>query len=442
MNILLLSVPMDTTYERDAMKVMPPLGVYVLAGVLREHGYEVEVYDHEFLADIYDGGWPEDVIEELVYGMDLVGISSNSFNWGVSKQLIEKIKSLENPPYVFCGGVHPTFYYRHIMENTQADAVIMGDGEEPIIGLVEGLEHHKDLSRVKNLIYRENGIVYYKPFEKYKEFIDYGEPAFDLIPKGVYYNMPVETSRGCYFHCAFCSILDSHNWRGLDAASSIKRIEKAGKLAGDISIYDSVYIADNCFTGSVERATDIFDNIMFTGESYKIHFEARCTDVLKDNAKFVKSINPERVNSVQIGIESGYDEGLKLLNKGLSTKQIRLCMDTLQEIDVAKKAFLSFVIGLPWEGRDDCEKTIEFAHEMERKYGAMVGINWWLPLKSRLTDEGNKYGIVIPGEEYDNPTWVKNPKILKQTYQNLSREDLIYLHSKYKDDLHFIVDVI
>lgn len=442
MNILLASVPMNKDYERDAMKVMPPLGVYTIAAILREQGHYVEVYDHEFLLEIYDGEWIEEAILELIDGIDIVGISSNSFNWGVSKQLIDVIKSTDEAPYVVCGGIHPTFYYDHIMKHTDTDAIIIGDGEEPISKLVSCIDQGLDLSKIDNLVYRQGEKICVNNIISHKGFIDYGDVAYDLMPKGVYYNMPVETSRGCHFKCAFCSILDSNNWRGLDVDASVRRIEKAGELAGDISIYNSVYIADNCFTGSIERATEIFNRIMFNKKSYKLHFEARCTDLLKNNAQFVRSINPERINSVQIGIESGYDRGLKLLNKGLTMKQVRDCMETLRVIDVAKKSFLSFVIGLPWESRDDCERTIQFAHEIEAKYGAMIGINWWLPLKSRLTDTGNKYNIEVIGKDYDDIDWIKNPKILSQTYQGLSRKDLIYLHEKYKDQLHFIVDVI
>lgn len=442
MLVKLFSPPMHPSMERDVMKLVPAFGVYVLAGTIREHGHEVEVYDHQILLGAYEEEWDAECIKEIIEDADVVGISSNTFSWGIAKELIEVMKSVKNPPYIVCGGIHATFYDRYVLETTKADAVILGEGEPVFIELLDAIQNEKSKRGIANLSFKEDGNIYYNGFEEYKEFLDYGIPAYDMVPEEMYFNVPVETSRGCKFHCEFCSILDAYNWRGLDAQTAINRIEYASKLTGTVSLFDSVYLVDNCFTADINRATEILKNITYNDKNYSLHFEARCTDILKRNEKFLDAINPVRISTIQIGVECGYDEGLKQIRKALTTDMIVECLENLQKKDLAKKTLLSFIIGFPWEKREECIKTIEFAKYLEERFGAVIGLNWWLPLKSSMTDNIEKYAIKIHPKIYDDPLWTNNFEFLRQAYKSLKVEDFDYLGTKYNKYVTNLVDMI
>lgn len=109
MLVKLFSPPMHPSMERDVMKLVPAFGVYVLAGMIREHGHDVEVYDHQILLGAYEEDWDEECIKEIIEDADVVGISSNTFSWGIAKELIEVMKSVEHPPYIVCGGCSTDF---------------------------------------------------------------------------------------------------------------------------------------------------------------------------------------------------------------------------------------------------------------------------------------------------------------------------------------------
>lgn len=64
---------------------------------------------------------------------------------------------------------------------------------------------------------------------------------------------------------------------------------------------------------------------------------------------------------IQIGIESGYDEGLKKVNKEIKVEDILKTVSLLEKYDLCKNVFTSFIIGFPWESKEECLKTIEFA---------------------------------------------------------------------------------
>ncbi len=442
MLVKLFSPPMHPSMERDVMKLVPAFGVYVLAGTIREHGYDVEVYDHQILLGAYEEEWDTECIKDIISDADIVGISANTFSWAIAKELIEVMKSAEHPPYIICGGIHATFYDQYVLETTKADAVILGEGEQVFVELLDAIKYGKDKRAIANLTFRENGIIYHNGFVEYKEFLDYGTPAYDLVPEEMYFNVPVETSRGCKFHCEFCSILDAYNWRGLSAEKSIQRIEEASKLTKTVSLYDSVYLVDNCFTADIKRATEILRNVTYNDKKYSLHFEARCTDILKENEVFLDAINPSRISTIQIGVECGYNDGLRQIRKALTTDMIEECLQNLQKKDLAKKTLLSFIIGFPWETREHCVQTIEFAKNLEERYGAVIGLNWWLPLKSSMTDNVEKYGINIHPSIYDDPLWTNNVAFLRSAYKSLGLKDFEYIGTKYNDYVTNIVDMV
>jgi len=428
--VILISPPMHPKIERDIMRMVPPLGVYTLAGVLIRNGYDVEVYDHQSLVELYDDSWDAECIKELVSDAQVVGISTNSFNWAMGKELIDTIKSFPEAPYIVCGGIHPTFYDIHALEVSKADAVILGEGEDTILKLVDALEKGQSMEGISNITYRQGGGIVKNNFINPKTFSDYGTPAYELIPEKTYYNIPVETSRGCSFHCEFCSILDAHNWRGLDVESSIGRMSEAAKFVTRNSMFNSIFIIDNCFTTDIGRATNILKNICAQKSNYTIHFESRCTDILKSK-EFLESMVPNRISTIQIGIECGYDEGLLKIKKGLRIKDIEECLRMLESKDLAKKALLSFMIGFPWEKEEDCIKTIEFAKYLENKYRSVIGVNWWMPLKSPILDKSERFGFNFNENIYDDPLWTKNMDFINSAYANLSLGDIKDISRRY-----------
>ena len=445
MNVALFSTPMHPKLERDIMKLVPPLGIFILAGILRDNDHYVEVYDHQTLLDIYDNGWDKNCIKDIITSTNIqvVGISANSFSWGMAKQLIEIIKSIPSKPFVFCGGVHPTFYSDHILKNTDCDAIVFSEGELAVCNLVSAIENNESLEGIDNVIYKNNrGQIIRNLCYEPKIFCDFGKPAYDLIPENTYFNIPVETSRGCLFHCGFCSILDAHNWRGLDSKSAIDRIQKASTLTRKKSLFNSVYLVDNCFTADTNRAIDILKEVTFDKGDYTLQFEARCTDVLSKDHRFIDAINPDRISTIQLGVESGYDESLRRLNKGLTINMVNQSLELLDEIDLAKKTLLSFIVGLPWETREDCIRTIEYAKSLEAKYNMVIGVNWWLPLKSPITEQKNQYDVKLDYTIYDDPLWSMNYEFLSKSYRGLSSSDIDYLCNKYGETLTNMTEMV
>ena len=72
----------------------------------------------------------------------------------------------------------------------------------------------------------------------------------------------------------------------------------------------------------------------------RISFEARVTDLMQ--VGFLENIPEKIIDNIQIGVEAGYNEGLKKVRKGITIAQLEECAEHLYELDLQDKAFFFF----------------------------------------------------------------------------------------------------
>jgi radical SAM superfamily enzyme YgiQ (UPF0313 family) len=163
---------------------------------------------------------PEDIeaLIELVKELDpiLVGLNVFALHRQLAAQITEKIRR-ETGTFVVWGGPHPTICPEDCLPH--ADAVCIGEGEEPLVELASALREGGPFHRLRNLWFRHEGKTIKNPsrpliqdldllpfptlVDDQPHFIDRGRaqpmPALDGI-----YCHPLMTSRGCPFRCTFC----------------------------------------------------------------------------------------------------------------------------------------------------------------------------------------------------------------------------------------------
>lgn len=133
---------------------------------------------------------------------------------------------------------------------------------------------------------------------------------------------------------------------------------------------------------------------------------------------------------MQIGVECGYDEGLRLVKKGTTVARVVECLKRLYQTGLNTKVFLSFIIGFPWENEEDINKTIDFVSEISIKYQVKCSVNWLIFLPSDLWEQRDKYCIKINENFYDNFQWERNrenfyichPKINEEIFERVAKK--------------------
>ena len=115
------------------------------------------------------------------YNPDLIAFSFMTGNRDWAYATAMKIKQRFDTPIIF-GGVHPTLFPEDIDFN-YVDYLCIGEGEYPVLELMNGLEKGEDCSNIQNLWITKNGSLVKNPL---RDLIQ----DFDTLPlpyREIYY---------------------------------------------------------------------------------------------------------------------------------------------------------------------------------------------------------------------------------------------------------------
>jgi anaerobic magnesium-protoporphyrin IX monomethyl ester cyclase len=324
----------------------------------------------------------------------VVGVSCNTPNWPTARVVVECIKSACPDLTVVLGGIHPTSYGEHVLKICPADYVIRGEGELPLLQFLEALQRGRPLDSVPGLGYRREGEVVFNPklgLAPTETVEALPDPAYDFLPWGVYETLSVESARGCKFKCTFCSTKFLGSWRGVSASNFVDRLERLSPFLARTR-YGVFSFIDDLYTSDIQRVVDITGLIKERGLGIKATLDARATDVIR--GKVAEALVPI-TNHMLIGAECGYDEGLRKIHKGCTTKVLEQAAALLHSVGLSPQVVFSFVIGFPFETREDCTRTIEFAANLLVKYNVRIYLQWYNTIPgSAIWDELAARGLV------------------------------------------------
>ena len=432
-------MPMALYEGKFELPELPPMALYLLYAVLKDNGYDVTVVDpYEFIE--FEGKKSEGGLIAICYEYlkskisedDIVCFSANSFTWGISKEIANKISENNQEQKIIFGGLHPTLFDEHVLKVTNASLVVRGEGEKKLLYVIDAMINRKSLSKIKGITYRRGSKIIRNPDELRLTEEELGEsplPDFSVVPVVAKYKyMPIEASRGCKFSCAFCSITNKSMWKGISVDSLEHRVCDIMKYKHMFYPGENIVFMDDCFTADGERAKEIIFRIKdYLGNS-KICIEVRATDVLRSD--LFDNINKDIIMWLQIGVECGYNEGLKRIKKGLTLELLYAALDKLVENGFSKKMFLSFIIGFPWEGLEDINKTLDTIEDISARFGIACNVNWLWFLPSALWDERERYGIMVNEQIFDDAYWVASEFNFYRTHPLVSENIIIHVHKR------------
>jgi len=231
--------------------------------------------------------------------------------------------------------------------------------------LVNSLESESKLSHVKGITYRSGGKIVSNPGRPLIENIDdIPFPAWHLLKMDSYFRLTARiltgkngfsmiTSRGCPGRCKFC---DTHIvWtRKYRARSPTNVVDEIEQLHDRYNIGFMVFV-DDTFIVNKKRAIEICNQIIERGIDIKWECAGRVNLV---NKEILAKMKEAGCNTIYYGIESGSQEVLDYINKGITLEQAKNAIKITKKAGIGTSAF--FMIGFPSETEEDVKKTIEF----------------------------------------------------------------------------------
>jgi anaerobic magnesium-protoporphyrin IX monomethyl ester cyclase len=348
--------------EKQIMKPYPPLGLLYLSAYLKEHNFDVEVYDTTF------SSYPDLIYYLKKKKPDVVGIHCNLLTKYNVMKLIRFCQ--ENGIVSVLGGPDASTQIEEFL-NYGADIIISGDGEEPLLNVLKRLKSKSkyQLEHIPNVSFknRERKIIQNPRKASKRSLNEYPYPDRSAIDMQKYLDVwenhhrqrsiSLITARGCAFTCKWCS----HSVYGW----THRRRSPENVLAEIKEIIDQYnlthfWYADDVFTVNKHWIRK-FHQLM-TNENIYIPFEciARADRLDEEMVILLKELSCYRI---WLGAESGSQRILDAMSRGVTKSEIENAKRWCQKHGIEVGVFV--MLGYPGEELSEIYETIEFISELQ-----------------------------------------------------------------------------
>ncbi|MBU0693789.1 MAG: B12-binding domain-containing radical SAM protein [Candidatus Omnitrophica bacterium] len=370
MRVALIFNPFKYKVHEENLKVVqkyfgmfPPLSLAWVAAIAERAGHEVIIIDARTLDSS-----KEDVLDRLKeFKPDILGFMMTTYMFPETLEWIKFLKKNLDIP-VLIGGYNLRVYPRESLSHPQIDFGCLKQAINTVPQLLTELESgRRNFSEVVGLIYKENGQVKINPPDPEPiDFNSFPHPSRHLLPNHLYAEFPTQrknftvmvTSLGCPYQCGFC--------------------EAGGTLYSPRTPQVVVDEMQECYTKYNIREIDIFD-YEFTAIRKRV--EEICNKIIEKgldidwacrsridgvDGKLLDKMKQAGCRRIYFGIESGCQEILDKVNKGITLKQIREIIHLTKSKGIQALGF--FLVGAPGETMNTFKQTFEFAKELDLDY--------------------------------------------------------------------------
>lgn len=252
-------------------------------------------------------------------------------------------------------------------------------------------------------------------------------PAYDLVPKGAYKMFSFESSRGCVGNCTFCSIIFKKCWRGFSADTVMDRLSETESIMNSKITAKELDFTDDYFTGNIDRAKSILSKMSKTKfVEYSFLIESRLKNLY--DLELIALLRKFPYISIQVGIECGYDQGLHTIKKGIKYSDIIKVAEILYKNNLNSRALFSFIIGFPWETKENILMTVKTVGLLKSKYNLNINCVWWLAMPSPEFDRLKEINPNVSEKIFNQIDWHKDNEVFYQTHPNVNRDDCIEIN--------------
>ena len=299
---------------------------------------------------------------------DVVGFSGMAFQYEcnlgmayLTKQFNPKIKTV-------LGGYHATLSYDTIEGSPGADYwdfIVRGEGDFSFGELLDSLDAQgRGLDNVLGVSYKtENRQFHHNAPRPLEDVTKIKLPARDKrIIKNfhMYFRRAdvIETSRGCLYHCNFCSI---HQMYG----SSIRQYPLERVLADIEDAYSRgarhIFCTDDNITQNMERFEELIDGVISL-KLKNLHFTTQATVLgFSQYPQVIKKLPKAGFVSIFLGIENASAKNLRAMKKPNNLALIKKAIAELQKENVVVIAGL--INGLPDDDPESMRENYRFIKE-------------------------------------------------------------------------------
>lgn len=342
--------------------LFPPLSLTWVAAIAEKAGHEVDIVDARTL-----NLSPQQVAARLKETRpDILGFMMTTYMFRETLEWIRYLRQELPWVKVVVGGYNLRVYPEESVMPPEIDFGCFNSAYHTVPGLLAALENNTPLDDVPGLIFKRDGKVIQNPHGEDPAFDLYPNPARHLLPNELYAEFPTErknftvmvTSKGCPRRCMFCEAgRTSYNPRSVTTVAN--EIQECYDKFGirEIDIFDYEFLIDR------KRTLGICDEIVRRKLDILWACRARIDSV---NTEMLTKMKAAGCGRIYFGIESGLQDMLNRVDKGITLEQVRETIKLTQRHGIRALGF--FMTGLPGETRETLHQTVKFAMSLGLDY--------------------------------------------------------------------------
>ncbi|MGD0257881.1 MAG: radical SAM protein [Thermoplasmata archaeon] len=356
--------------ERKFVELYPSLGLLQLGAFLRARGTDVSMVDLTFARDLTP-------LSRALRSErpQLVGVHTKTLTFDRSVEIAAEAKAAG--AFVVAGGPDSATRVESYLD-AGFDAVVPGEGELTLLELSQKVRAGQALGAIPGLVQRREGQLVRGPHRPFlKELDALPLPAWDMVDMERYLGewqkrtgerrAAVLTSRGCPFDCSWCS--KPTFGRTYRQQSPARVVEELMALQARYRV-DYVRFCDDVF--GISRPW--IDELIRRMSEAELDLQFEClarVDLLKPD--LLHSLREVGLARVYVGVESGSQKMLDLMNRGTKLHQVERTATALRAEGIRQFWFL--MLGYPGETLEDIEATLRLFRKFSpEEYSVSIAV--------------------------------------------------------------------
>jgi anaerobic magnesium-protoporphyrin IX monomethyl ester cyclase len=386
-------------YPNIQQCAMMPYSMGLFTALLREVGYQVELFDSTFYMNdltanyesyqtaVKEFDWAEkgvqfnrnDMLKDFNqiienFSPDLIAVSVVENTYPIGRELIRSIPKRHNHIPVIWGGVFATFAPEWILRDSVGDYVCRGEGENALLEFCRRACNGEPLYNIPNLWVNNDGNIIKNTMGPKVNIDNLPFPDYDLFEEQAIYRpmqgkiwrtMGIESQRGCPFTCTYCNspsqnVLSKHEQgHRFYRKKNIQRVREELDYLNKKYNIELVYWLTDTFLAVTDRE---FDELVEMYSDFKIPFwmNTRSETMTEHRADGLEKMNMLRMN---FGIEHGNPKyRLNMLKRRVTNEVMLNSFHFCSDKNYTTTG--NCIIGMPEENRKLIFDTIEFCRQL------------------------------------------------------------------------------